>query len=57
MNQRVKMHTTIYWEVPEDQDPELYMDFLKSSLTKWEALRVAISFSDGKFEVANESDN
>ena len=51
MTREIKMHTTIYWEVPEDQDPELYMDFLKSSLTKWEALRQATDFADGEFEV------
>ena len=51
MTKEIKMHTTIYWEVPEDQDPEQYIFFLKNEMTKQEALRVATDFGDGEYEV------
>ena len=51
MTKEIKMHTTIYWEVPEDQDPEQYIFFLKSEMTKQEALRIATDFADGEYEV------
>jgi hypothetical protein len=47
----VKMHTTIYWEVPEGQDPEAYISFLRESLTKREALKLATDYGDSEFEV------
>jgi hypothetical protein len=50
----IKMHTTIYWEVPEDQDPEAYISFLKHSLTKREALKLATDYGDSEFEVNDE---
>jgi len=46
----IKMHTTIYWEVPEGQDPEAYIIFLRS-LTKREALKLATDYGDSEFEV------
>ena len=47
----IKMHTTIYWEVPEGTDPDVYMKFLKEACTKREALIMATDFGDGDFEV------
>ena len=47
----IKMHTTIYWEVPEGQDPEAYIIFLRESLTKREALKLATDYGDSEFEV------
>ena len=52
MTKEIKMHTTIYWEVPEDQDPEQYIYFLKSEMnTKQDVLRLATDFADGEYEV------
>ena len=47
----IKMHTTIYWEVPEGQDPESYISYLRDSLTKLEALQLATDFGDSEYEV------
>ena len=47
----IKMHTTIYWEVPEGQEPEAYISFLRESSTKREALKLATDFCDSEYEV------
>ena len=47
----VKMHTTIYWEVPEGQTPEAYISLLRESLTKSEVLKLATDFGDSEYEV------
>ena len=41
----IKMHTTIYWEVPEGRDPEEYMQEL-SNMSKLDALAKATDFGD-----------
>jgi hypothetical protein len=46
----IKMHTTIYWEVPKGADPKTYMELLQR-LTKEEALKLACDFGDSEFEV------
>jgi hypothetical protein len=46
----IKMHTTIYWEVPEGYDPQVFMDWLKS-LSKKDVLRLATDYGDSEFEV------
>jgi hypothetical protein len=54
MMSEIKMNTTIYWEVPEGQDPEAYISFLRESLTKREALKLATDYGDSEFEVNDE---
>jgi hypothetical protein len=46
----IKMHTTIYWEVPEGRDPEEYMQEL-SEMPKLDALAKATDFGDSELEV------
>jgi hypothetical protein len=46
----VKMHTTIYWEVPEGTSPEEYARLLKQ-LDKAQVLKLATDFGDSEFEV------
>ena len=41
----IKMHTTIYWEVPEGRDPENYIQEL-SEMPKLDALAKATDFGD-----------
>jgi hypothetical protein len=45
----IKMHTTIYWEVPEGRDPEEYMQEL-SKMPKLKSLALATDFGDSNFE-------
>ena len=46
----IKMHTTLYWEVPDDIEPQAFIDKLKS-LTKYEVLKLATDFGDSEYEV------
>jgi len=46
----IKMHTTIYWEVPKGADPKTYLEVLQR-LSKEEALKLATDFGDSEFEV------
>lgn len=46
----IKMHTTIYWEVPEGRDPEEYMQEL-SEMDKLDALAKATDFGDSDLEM------
>ena len=41
----IKMHTTIYWEVPEGRDPQEYMQEL-ANMSKLDALAKATDFGD-----------
>ncbi len=50
MSVEIKMHTTIYWEVPDGEDPQAFIEKLKS-LTKDEALKLATDYGDSEFEV------
>jgi hypothetical protein len=45
----IKMHTTIYWEVPPGRDPEEYMQEL-SQMSKLESLARATDFGDSELE-------
>ena len=49
----IKMHTTIYWEVPANRDPEEYMEEL-SKMSKLDALAKAIDFGDDQLEINEE---
>jgi hypothetical protein len=49
MMSEIKMHTTIYWEVPEGQDPQAFIDRLKT-LPKDEVLKLATDYGDSEFE-------
>jgi hypothetical protein len=46
----IKMHTTIYWTVPEDQSPEEYVEQL-SRMSKLDVLAKADDFGDSNFEI------
>jgi len=46
----IKMHTTIYWAVPNGQDPQVFIEQLKM-LTKDEVLKLATDYGDSEFEV------
>jgi hypothetical protein len=46
----IKMHTTIYWEVPKGADPKTYLEVLQR-LSKEEALKLATDYGDSDFEV------
>lgn len=50
MTTEIKMHTTIYWEVPEGRDPEDYMQEL-SEMSKLDALAKATDFGDSELEI------
>ena len=50
MPKEIKMHTTIYWEVPDGVEPQAFIDKLKS-LTKDEVLKLATDYGDSEFEV------
>lgn len=49
----IKMHTTIYWEVPEGRDPAEYIEEL-SNMSKLDALVKATDFGDSVFEINEE---
>jgi hypothetical protein len=49
----IKMHTTIYWTVPEGKDPEQYMKEL-SQMSKLDALAKADDFGDDQYEINGE---
>ena len=46
----IKMHTTIYFEVPEGVTPEAYARLLKQ-LSKEQVIRLITDFGDSEFEV------
>jgi hypothetical protein len=46
----IKMHTTIYWAVPEGVDPQSFVDML-NTLTKHEVLQLATDYGDSEFQV------
>jgi len=50
----IKMHTTIYWTVPDGKDPIKYMEEL-SNMTKLDALCKADDFGDSNFEIEKEA--
>jgi hypothetical protein len=50
MTKEIKMHTTIYWEVPEDKTTDEWIAILKS-LPKDQALDLATDYGDSEFEV------
>jgi hypothetical protein len=49
MSTEIKMHTTIYWEVPEGKTTEEWIAVLKS-LPKDQVLDLATDFNDSTFE-------
>lgn len=46
----IKMHTTIYWEVPDNTTPEEYARLLKQ-LDKAQVIRLITDYGDSEFEV------
>jgi len=50
----IKMHTTLYWQVPDDIEPAQFISVLES-LAKSDVLKLAYDFGDSTFEV-NEND-
>jgi len=46
----VKMHTTIYFEVPKGTSPEEYARLLKQ-LSKEQVIRLITDFGDSEYEV------
>jgi hypothetical protein len=49
----IKMHTTLYWEVPDGVDPQAYINHLKST-PKDVVLLLATDFGDSEYEVNDE---
>lgn len=45
----IKMHTTIYWQVPDGIEPAQYISILEK-LTKAHALELAYDFGDSIYE-------
>ena len=50
MTIEIKMHTTIYWEVPDGQDPQVFISNLQA-MTKRQVLKMATDYGDSEFEV------